>query len=93
MTRAIWSAAALADFDDLDRFYAEFSTDHARRVGKLAVEAGKLLAENPLMGPVVEGSLRKWTVRGTDYIILYRPGEAGVEIARLIDARHNWRRP
>ncbi len=91
MKRAIWSAAALADFDALDRYYAEYSTDHAFRVGNLAIGAGKLLAENPLMGPVVEGDLRKWTVRGTDYIILYRPTETGVDIARLIDARRNWR--
>ena len=91
MTRAIWSATALADFDEIDTFYREREPAVARRVGDLAVAAGRHLAVNPRLGPIVEGNLRKSRVRSTPCIILHREIDEGVDIARLIHARRNWR--
>ncbi|MGA1800346.1 type II toxin-antitoxin system RelE/ParE family toxin [Sphingomonas sp. 4RDLI-65] len=89
MTRAIWSASALADLDEIDRYFREDSPDHARHVGDVAIAAVRMLADNPYLGPVVEGDLRKWSARGIEYVILYRPMADGIDVVRLMHARQD----
>ena len=89
MTRSIWSASALADLGDIDRYYQDRSPDFARRVGASAIDAARLLADNPYLGPAFAGEIRKWSIRGTEYFILYRPMPDGVDIVRVMHARRD----
>jgi toxin ParE1/3/4 len=87
--RAIWSASALADLGEVDRYLRDYSADHAHRIGGMAIAAVRLLADNPYLGPVAQGDLRKWSIRGTEYLILYRPMPDGVDIVRLMHAKQD----
>ncbi len=89
MRRAIWSASALADLGEVDRYLRDYSADHAHRIGGMAIAAARLLADNPYLGPVAQGDLRKWSIRGTEYLILYRPMPDGVDIVRLMHAKQD----
>jgi hypothetical protein len=40
---------------------------------------------------VLDGTVRKWRVTQTDYILLYRITQTGVEIVRLMHAMRDWR--
>lgn len=91
MSRAIWSALALRDLDDLDSYFRDLAPDHSLRIARLAVAAGRFLADNPGAGSPAPLELRKWRVKGTDYLILYRASRSGIEITRLMHARRNWR--
>ncbi len=87
MTRTIWSASALADLGDIDRYFQDHSPDFARRVGASAIDSARLLADNPYLGPAFAGEIRKWSIRGTEYFILYRPIPGGIDIIRVMHAR------
>ena len=88
MRGAIWSASALAYLGDVDRYLRNYS-DHARRIGGMAIAAARMLANNSYLGPVAKGDLRKWSIRGTEYLILYRPMPDGVDIVRLMHSRQD----
>ena len=85
----IWSASALADLDEVDCYLRDYSPDQARRFVGMAIAAVRLLADNPHLGPVARGDLRKWSIRGTEYLILYRPMPDGVNIVRLMHAKQD----
>ena len=89
MRRAIWSASALADLGDIDRYFQGYSPDFVRRVGTSALGAARLLADNPYLGPIFAGEIRKWSIRGTEYFILYRPFPDGIDIVRVIHGRRD----
>ena len=89
MRRAIWSASALADLHDIDRYFQIYSPDFARRVGASAIGVARLLADNPYLGPTFAGDVRKWSIRGTEYFILYRPFLGGIDIVRVMHARRD----
>lgn len=91
MSCARWTPEAQDDFSALDDQFSKLSPDYAYRVGRAALAAARFLAENPGAGPVLEGSVRKWRVRKTDYVLLYRITQSGVEIVRLIHAMRAWR--
>ena len=89
MTRAIWSASALADLDEIDRYFRDYSPEQARRIGGMAITAVRMLAGNPYLDPLIEGDLRKWSIRGIEYVILYRPMSDGIDVVRLMHARQD----
>jgi toxin ParE1/3/4 len=91
MSRARWTPAAQDDFSALDDESSQLSSDYAYRVGRAALAAARFLAENPGAGPVLDGTVRKWRVRQTDYVLLYRITKTGVEILRLMHAMRDWR--
>ena len=91
MSVVTWSDAARADFHDLDTEFAELSPEYAYRVGRAALAAGRFLAEYPKAGPIYDGVQRKWLVRQTDYVLLYRVVPGGVEIVRMQHAMRDWR--
>lgn len=91
MSKAVWTPSAQDDFDALDDEFSQLGADHAYRVGRAALAAGRFLAGYPGAGPVLDGAIRKWRVRGTEYVILYRIADDGVEIVRLHHARRDWR--
>ena len=91
MNKSEWTREAQADLAALDDEFAQLSPDYAYRVGRAALAAGRFLAEYPKAGPILEGSVRKWLVQRTDYVLVYRPTDEGVEILRLQHAKRDWR--
>lgn len=91
MSRATWTPPAQDDFDALDDDTSRLNPDYAYRVGRAALAAARFLADHPGAGPVLDGAVRKWRVRGTDYVILYRRADDGVEILRMHHGRRDWR--
>ena len=51
-----------------------------------------LLLAFPNIAASIEGvPFRKIRIKGTDFILFYRPTDDGIEIARLFHARQDWR--
>lgn len=91
MSRARWTARARADLANVDDYYRRIAPDYARRVGRQALAAARFLAVNPEAGPRFGGGTRKWRIRASDYLLIYRVAPGGVEILRLRHAHENWR--
>jgi toxin ParE1/3/4 len=87
-----WADQALTDliriYDFYDPIAPDFPPTLLERIDRLA----RLLLAFPEIAPPIEGTpFRKLRIRGTDFILFYRPVEDGVEIARLFHARQDWR--
>ena len=91
MSQARWTTPARGDLAAVDDYYRELSPAYSLRVGRAALAAGRFLAEFPEAGPAFDGDRRKWRVRATEYVLLYRAVPGGVEILRLEHARRDWR--
>lgn len=91
MSKAEWTREAQVDLDALDKEFSQLSPDYAYRVGRAALAAGRFLADYPKAGPVLDGTVRKWLVQRTEYVLLYRQIAGGVEILRLQHAKRDWR--
>jgi len=91
MRRSQWTIEARQDLAAIDDYYLDLNPEHATRVGRAAVAAAGLLAERPQAGPVLADDVRKWSVRGTDYVLIYRPTRGGIEVLRVYPAKQNWR--
>lgn len=92
MKRAFWTPDAKRDLSRIDDYFAESDHEFADRVGRLAIDTARFLAENQYVGPVIEpGSSRKWPVRKTPYLLIYRPVRGGVEILRVRHAHEDWK--
>jgi plasmid stabilization system protein ParE len=91
MKRSYWTIEARQDLAAIDDYYFTLNPDHALRVGRAAIAAARFLAERPEAGPVLVEGARKWRVRGTDYILIYRPVSQGIEVLRVYHAKQNWR--
>jgi len=91
MRRSRWTIEARQDLAAIDDYYIDLNPDHATRVGRAAIAAARFLAERPEAGPILVDDVRKWSVRGTDYALIYRRAKAGVEVLRVYHAKQNWR--
>jgi toxin ParE1/3/4 len=79
-----WSGPARRDFSRIDAHYFEIDPAIANRMGGDVIRAAQFLLDNPMAGPVVEQTrMRKWIVRKTPYILLYRPDAGGIRIVRI----------
>ena len=91
MSRARWTARARADLADIDDYYRSIAPDFALRVGREALAAARFLAAHPAAGPAFGGGTRKWRIRSTHYLLIYRIVTGGIEIVRLRNTHENWR--
>jgi plasmid stabilization system protein ParE len=91
MRRAQWTIDARQDLAAIDDYYFDLNPEHTLRVGRAAIAAARFLAERPEAGPSLTADARKWRVRGTDYVLIYRPVKQGIEVLRVHHARQNWR--
>lgn len=91
MTVARWSRQARDDLARADTYYRERSVAYAYSIGREAIAAGRFLADFPAAGPVFGGGTRKWRIKNTDYLLIYRVIPGGVEIVRMRHAHENWR--
>ncbi len=91
MKSVVWTRPAQADLAAIDDRYRDIAPDYADRTGRAALAAGWFLAGYPAAGPVVgDGGVRKWRVRGGDYLLFYRLISTGIEILRVRHGREDW---
>jgi len=79
------------DLIELADFIAQDSLDAAERFLKAAEAAFHLLASMPEMGALCwfqspqTAGVRVWSIRGFEnYLVFYRPVEAGIDVIRVI---------
>lgn len=91
MTFVDWTAPAKADLARIDSYFAHADPAFADLVGFAAIAAGRFLARWPGAGPPIEGEIsHKWPVKGTRYILFYRPLADRIEVLRVRHEREDW---
>ncbi|MEO9131532.1 MAG: type II toxin-antitoxin system RelE/ParE family toxin [Sphingomonas sp.] len=91
MRRSQWTIEARQDLAAIDDYHIDLNPEHATRVGRAAIATARFLAERPEAGPALVDDVRKWSVQGTDYVLIYRRTKAAVQVLRVCRARQNWR--
>jgi toxin ParE1/3/4 len=87
-----WAKLAQRDFDEMDDYYAAISPDVALDIGRKLLAATHFLTETPKAGPVLgDGPRRKWTVKGTPYLLVYRAHPGYIRILRVRHVREDWK--
>ncbi|SDA36529.1 Plasmid stabilization system protein ParE [Sphingomonas sp. NFR15] len=89
MPRLIWSPAALDDLDAIDAYFLEHDVPASNVFRALDRVAHRLL-DYPRLGRALSEPFRVMGVRGTDYILIYRLRDEGVEIVRIRHGREDW---
>ncbi len=88
-----WALQAVADLEDILDHYTAISPDLAYEVIDHIFDSPRMLVDFPHLGrPAGAFDLRKWAVRHTPFILLYRVSEARVEIARIVHSASDWQR-
>lgn len=90
--RLIWSTPSITDLLAIDEWLAQnadqrTSENNLDRIRKKA----RQLRDFPGSGPDVHNGLRSVGVLTTNYILIYRIIDRGVEIVRIRHNRENWR--
>ena len=87
-----WADQALKDLDRIYEFYASaaphFPPDLLKGIDRLVPI---LLAYPNIAAPIEGVPFRKMRIKGTDFLLFYRPSDDGIEIARLFHARQDSR--
>ena len=91
MSNASWTRRAQDDLTAADDYWHDINPDFALRLRRQAVAASAFLANWPFAGPAFGGGTRKWRIRTTDYLLIYRVVPGGIEVVRLRNAHENWR--
>jgi len=92
MATLIWSTPAQIDLIDIDDFYRLEHAEVADRFGNVMIAAAEFISEHPKIGTIIDNTdFRKWTVRKTPYVLLYRPIAGGVEILRIRHMHEDWK--
>ncbi len=91
MIRIEWTESASFDLeeiaDDLDFFRAGLADQIIARVHRATLP----LADHPKLGPVVgRRGYRKWNVRNTPFLILYRIGGDTLFVTRVVHGSSDW---
>ena len=89
MPRLIWSPAALDDLDGIDAYLLERDASPSNVFRAIDRVADRLL-DYPRLGRALREPFRVMGVRGTDYIVIYRLHDEGVEIVRIRHGREDW---
>jgi toxin ParE1/3/4 len=88
--KLIWADSAEADLYSIAGYYAQHDPDLPDEILGRIIAAPLALLDQPRLGALVELGLRKWAVRHTPFILLYRIDVASVEVARVVHANSNW---
>jgi toxin ParE1/3/4 len=84
----IWSKSARHDIERIQDFVTPSSFPD---IAEAIVMAARFIAAAPKVGPMVGNSFyRKWPVKRFPYLLLYRPEENAIHIARVHLAAQNW---
>ncbi|MGN6375009.1 MAG: type II toxin-antitoxin system RelE/ParE family toxin [Sphingomonas sp.] len=88
----VWTPPATGDLEAIDDHWAAHSEASAEEVAAKNEAAAAFLADLPNAGPPLENGLaRKWRVRTTPYLLVYRVVQDRIEILRVYHERMNWR--
>ena len=90
MRRLDWTTKASNDLAAIDAYWWENAPDRADELLDRIVAAAEFLL-GPHAGPALdESTARKWNVRSTRYILIYRVGEDSIQILRVHHASEDW---
>ncbi|GGB59254.1 type II toxin-antitoxin system RelE/ParE family toxin [Blastomonas aquatica] len=91
MRRLIWTPAAQKDLSAIDDQLYEEDPEFADRVVISSVRSARFLLDWPFAGPVVgEAGQRKWPIKRTPYILIYRPVDDVILVLRVYHERQDW---
>lgn len=89
--RLIWALQAENDLYEIADHYSVIAPGLGEAMLDRIVAASRVLPDHPRLGQSVGAlGLRKWSVRRTPFILLYRVTESDVEIARIVAAASDW---
>lgn len=92
MKEITWSPQAQADLSSIDDYYIKYDLAYAGRVGKATISVARYLAENRFVGPTFgSGSLRKWHIPKSPYLLIYRTAINGIEVVRIRHGHEDWK--
>ena len=90
--RIIWARPARDDLIEIADYYREIAPDFVDAVADRVEVATIPLLGHPLIGSEIgDTKVRKWTVRGTPFVLLYVVRGREIEIRRVHHAAANWR--
>lgn len=87
MKRLLWGVSARRDLYTIARQYGEIDPDLPLLLLERIEAAPLVLMENPGLGSPFGRHLRKWPVRRTPFVLLYRMVGTELQIRRVLDAR------
>lgn len=87
-----WALEARADLWNIADRYAHFDAELPAIMLHRIDAATAPLRLHPHMGESAGRHVRKWSVRGTPFVLLYRVYRDRVEITRVVHASMDWRR-
>jgi toxin ParE1/3/4 len=85
-----WAVEARRDLEEIDGYYRPLDGRYVDRLLARIMKAATFLAEFPRAGAVLGGDARKWSITGSDYILIYRTVPDGIDVLRIRNARENW---
>ncbi len=89
----LWSQPARTEFDAIDAHHGRIDTAQADRIGDAIIAAANFLTDWPLAGPgILKTTQRKWRVKATPYILLYRPDHHVLRILHVVHDAQDWQR-
>ena len=92
MRALIWALQAEADLYDIADTYSQVAPALDQELLDRIFDAPLILRDYPFLGEEVGAfALRKWLVRRTPFILLYRVTDDFIEIARVVPAASDWR--
>ncbi|WP_374942037.1 type II toxin-antitoxin system RelE/ParE family toxin [Sphingomonas sp.] len=92
MKQVRWSRAADRDLTNAAAELSKYHPSIGRDLVVRAIASGRFLLEVPGAGERLGAAgWRKWRIKRTRYLVIYRPIETGIEIGRLRHDRSNWR--
>lgn len=87
MRRLLWGISARRDLYTIARRYGEIDPDLPLILLERIETAPLILLDNPGLGSPFAGKLRKWPVKRTPFVLLYRAAGGDIQIRRVLDAR------
>lgn len=91
MKELIWSVSAETDLYEIADHYAQFDPSLPDLILRRIADAPLILLDNPWIGPPAgHYELRKWLVRKTPFLLLYRVAGESVEVVRVVHSASDW---
>ena len=92
LMRIIWSRPARNDLFEIAEHYRDVAPHFVNEVADRVEAAAIPLLANPHIGPAIgESGVRKWTIRGTPFLLIYAVRGRELEIRRVRHGASNWR--
>jgi plasmid stabilization system protein ParE len=93
LRRLSWSGPARRDLIAIAEHYADIVPGLDDEMLGRILDGPRPLLDHPNLGqPLGAFDLRKWTVRRTPFILVYRATDTVVEIARVRHVAEDWRK-